>query len=242
VINDIAGGHMTVLAGWIGGALVVGAFALFTVFRDARRRASGLVAPPVSLTILKIVATAAAAVLLLWICNKNRGTTLVTIRGVPWVVPVVLVVFFIWTVLLGRTRFGRYVYAVGANPEASRRAGVNLARIRTACFALASMTAGVGGIVYASRLSSVSTSLDGGTLVLYAVAAAVIGGTSLFGGRGKMLHPLLGGVVIAGIYNGMGLLGYSAAAQFMITALVLLAAVTVDAVARRGRAVASMQR
>jgi D-xylose transport system permease protein len=100
------------------------------------------------------------------------------------------------------------------------------------------LTAGIAGLVYASRLRSVSTSLNGGTLVLYAVAAAVIGGTSLFGGRGKALHAVLGGIVIAAIYNGMGLLGMSAAAQYMVTALVLLAAVTVDALARRGRAVA----
>jgi D-xylose transport system permease protein len=113
---------------------------------------------------------------------------------------------------------------------------VNLARIRTLAFILASFTAGIGGIVYASRLRSVSTSYDGGTLVLYAVAAAVIGGTSLFGGRGKVLHGVLGGLVIAAIDNGMGLQGYSAPAKYVVTALVLVAAVTIDAVARRGRA------
>jgi D-xylose transport system permease protein len=241
VINDIANGNLTPLAGWIVAIVIVGAFGLYTWFRDARRRASGLVAPPVSLTVLKIAAVAAAATVLLLICNANRGA-LVAIRGVPWVVLVVLGVLVAWSVLLGRTRFGRYVYAIGANPEAARRAGVNLARVRTACFALASLTAGVAGIVYASRLNSVSTSIDGGTLVLYSVAAAVIGGTSLFGGRGKALHAVLGGIVIAAIYNGMGLLGMSAAAQYMITALVLLAAVTVDAVARRGRATANATR
>ena len=107
--------------------------------------------------------------------------------------------------------------------------------IRTIAFTLSSFTAGIAGIVYASRLRSISTSLDGGTLVLYAVAAAVIGGTSLFGGRGKALHAVLGGLVIAAIDNGMGLQGYSAASKYVVTALVLLAAVTIDAVARRGR-------
>ena len=135
------------------------------------------------------------------------------IKGVPWVVLIVLGVLAAWTFLLGRTKFGRYVYAIGGNAEAARRAGINLARIRTVCFMLASFTAGIAGIVYASRLRSVSTALDGGTLVLYAVAAAVIGGTSLFGGRGKALHGVLGGLVIAAIDNGMGLQGYSAAAQ-----------------------------
>ena len=109
--------------------------------------------------------------------------------------------------------------------------------IRTIAFTLTSFTAGIAGIVYASRLRSISTSLDGGTLVLYAVAAAVIGGTSLFGGRGKALHGVLGGIVIAAIDNGMGLLGFSAASKYMVTAIVLLAAVTIDAVARRGRTV-----
>ena len=127
------------------------------------------------------------------------------------------------------------MYAIGGNPESARRAGVNLSLIRTACFALASFTAGIAGIVYASRLRSVSTSIDGGTLVLYAVAAAVIGGTSLFGGRGKPAHAVLGGLVIAAIDNGMGLQGYSAYVRFIVTALVLLAAVTIDALTRRGR-------
>jgi D-xylose transport system permease protein len=148
---------------------------------------------------------------------------------------IVLGVLAMWTVLLGRTKFGRYIYAIGGNAEAARRAGVRLARIRTIAFMLASFTAGIAGIVYASRLRSMSTALDGGTLVLYAVAAAVIGGASLFGGRGKPIHAVLGGLVIAAIDNGMGLQGYSAAAKYVVTALVLLTAVTIDALARRGR-------
>lgn len=234
VINDFANGNMTVGAGWVLTALLIVGYAGLTWSRDQRRRASGLVAPPVSLTMLKIAAVAVAGVALVLICNANRGL-LVPIRGVPWVVLIVLGVLGAWSVLLGRTRFGRYVYAIGGNAEAARRAGVNLARIRTTAFILCSLTAGVAGIVYASRLRSVSTNLDGGTLVLYAVAAAVIGGTSLFGGRGRPLHAVLGGVVIAAIANGMGLLGMAAATQLIVTALVLLAAVTIDAVARRGR-------
>jgi D-xylose transport system permease protein len=128
------------------------------------------------------------------------------------------------------------VYAIGGNAEAARRAGISLARIRTLCFVLASFTAGIAGIVYASRLRSVSTALDGGTLVLYAVAAAVIGGTSLFGGRGRMVHAVVGGLVIAAIDNGMSLQGFSAASKFIVTAIVLLVAVTIDALARRGTA------
>ena len=235
VVNDLANGNLTVAAGWVVAVLGVLAYASSTWLRDRRRRASGLVAPPASLTALKILGVAAAALVLLLVCNANRGIVL-PIQGVPWVVVIVLVTLVAWTVLLGRTRFGRYVYAIGGNAEAARRAGVNLARIRTAAFMLCSMTAGVAGIVYASRLRSVSTNLDGGTLVLYAVAAAVIGGTSLLGGRGRPVHAVLGGIAIAAIANGMGLLGMAAATQLIVTALVLLAAVTIDAVARRGRA------
>jgi D-xylose transport system permease protein len=188
-----------------------------------------------SLTVLKVLMTAVAGIVLVWICNSDRGI-LVPVTGIPWVIPAVLVILLAFTFLQGRTRFGRYVYAIGGNSEAARRAGINLARIRTISFALSGLTAGMAGIVYESRLGSISTGIDGGTLVLYAVAAAVIGGASLFGGRGKAVHALLGGLLIAAIYNGMGLLGLTAAPQYMITAVVLLAAVTVDAVARRSGA------
>ena len=117
-----------------------------------------------------------------------------------------------WSFLLSRTRFGRYVYAIGGNAEAARRAGINLSRIRVLAFTLCGLTAGIMGIVYASYLGSISTDVDGGQNVLYAVAAAVIGGTSLFGGRGKMLGAVLGGLIVAVIYNGLELLGLGAAA------------------------------
>ncbi len=214
VINDLANGILTPAAGWVVMILMAALFGIMTWLRDARRRASGLVAPPVSLTVVKIVAVAVAGSVVVLICNVDRGV-LEPIRGVPWVVLIVLAVLALWTALLGRTKFGRYVYAIGGNAEAARRAGVNLALIRTTAFMLASFTAGIAGVVYASRLRSVSTALDGGTLVLYAVAAAVIGGTSLFGGRGKAIHGVLGGLVIAAIDNGMGLQGYSAAAKYV---------------------------
>jgi len=234
VINNITSGQLTVAASWIVTLVIVVLYGLRTWVRDSRRRASGLVAPPVSLTILRIVGVFVAGVVVVLICNTDRGV-ITPIKGMPYVIFVVLGVLVAWTFLLGRTRFGRYVYAIGGNPEAARRAGVNLSVIRTVCFTLASFTAGIAGIVYASRLRSVSTSIDGGTLVLYAVAAAVIGGTSLFGGRGKPAHAVLGGLVIAAIDNGMGLQGYSAYVRFIVTALVLLAAVTIDALTRRGR-------
>jgi D-xylose transport system permease protein len=234
VVNDIANANLTPAVSWIVMIALVALYGLTTWRKDARRRASGLVAPPATVAIVKIVGVAVAGVLLVLVCNADRGV-LTPIRGVPWVVLIVLGVVTMWSILLLRTRFGRHVYAIGGNAEAARRSGIGLARVRTLCFVLASFTAGMAGIIFASRLRSVSTNLDGGTLVLYAVAAAVIGGTSLFGGRGKAIHAVLGGIVIASIDNGMGLQGYSAASKNIVTAIVLIAAVTIDAVARRGR-------
>jgi D-xylose transport system permease protein len=234
VLSDIEGGAMSPLASWIvmaaavvlGGALIIG--------RDSRRRASKLAAPPASVTWLKVAVMAVAGVVVVLIGNTNRGIA-ITVRGVPWVVLVVLVVLVAWSFLLGRTRFGRYVYAIGGNAEAARRAGINLSRVRVIAFTLCGLTAGIMGIIYASLLGSVSANVPGGQNVLYAVAAAVIGGVTLFGGRGKMLGAVLGGLIVAVIYNGLQLLGLGAAAQNMWTAAVLLAAVTVDTVARRNR-------
>jgi D-xylose transport system permease protein len=208
---------------------------------DHRRRTSGLVAPPVSLTFLKIGLIAVVAVVVVAICNTNRAA-LGTLEGVPWVIPIVLSILIAWTVLLQRTKYGRYVYAIGGNPEAARRAGINLPLIRTVAFALCSFTAGIAFLLYASLLSGMSNSVQGGQYVLYAVAAAVIGGTSLFGGRGKPLHGVLGGLVIGGIYNGMFLLGLTVEWEYIVTGLVLLGAVTIDSLSRRGAASGSVTR
>jgi D-xylose transport system permease protein len=233
VVNDIASGNLSPIAGWVVMLVIVGVLGVLTWRRDARRRTAGLVAPPPGLTALKIGGGLLGGVVIVLICNTDRGRIL-PIQGVPWVVVLVFAILAGWTFVLGRTRFGRYVYAIGGNAEAARRAGVNLAVIRTIAFTLCSFTAGLAGVIYASKLRSISTAFDQ-TLVLYAIAAAVIGGTSLFGGRGKALHGVLGGLVIAGIANGMGLLEFSAASQYMVTALVLLIAVTIDALTRRGR-------
>ena len=232
VLSDIEGGAMNPLVGWIvmAAAVVLGGGLL--IVRDRRRRASKLAAPPASVTWLKVAMMAIAGVVVVLIGNTNRGIAIV-VRGVPWVVLVVLVVLVAWSFLLGRTRYGRYVYAIGGNAEAARRAGINLSRIRVIAFTLCGLTAGIMGIIYASLLGSVSSNVNGGQNVLYAVAAAVIGGTSLFGGRGKMLGAVLGGVIVAVIYNGLQLLGLGAAAQNMWTAAVLLAAVTVNTLTSR---------
>jgi D-xylose transport system permease protein len=233
-INSIGSGTLSKVGGWVVMLVIVGVYGLQTWRRDSRRRSAGLMAPPQSLTMAKIAAAFVAGVLLVLLCNTDRGV-LVPVFGMPYVILLVFAVLALWTFVLGRLKFGRYIYAIGGNAEAARRAGINLTRIRTMAFMLVSFTAGIAGVVYASRLRSISTALDGGTLVLYSVAAAVIGGTSLFGGRGKALHGVLGGIVIAAIDNGMGLLGFSAAAKYIVTALVLLIAVTIDAVARRNR-------
>jgi D-xylose transport system permease protein len=236
VLNDIENGAMSPLTGWIvtAAAVVLGGALMLT--RDSRRRAGGLAAPPPSVTWLKVGAMAVAGVVVVLIGNTNRGVGFVVVRGVPWVILVVLVVLVAWSFLLGRTRFGRYVYAIGGNAEAARRAGINLSRIRILAFVLSGLTAGIMGIIYASQLGSVSSNVPGGQNVLFAVAAAVIGGVSLFGGRGKMLGAVLGGVIVAVIYNGLQLLGLGASPQYIWTAIVLLAAVTIDTVARRSQA------
>jgi len=241
VIYALMWGNIDPVISWIGAGVVVAALGLLIWFGDHRRRQSGLVAPPVSLTLIKIGIIAVVAVVVVLICNTNRAT-LVVLEGVPWVIPVVLGVLGIWTVLFGRTRYGRYMYAIGGNPEAARRAGLNLAMIRTAAFALCSVTAGVAILLYASLLGGINNNFQGGQYVLYAVAAAVIGGTSLFGGRGKPLHGVLGGLVIGGIYNGMFLQGLPVQAEYVVTGLVLIAAVTIDAVSRRGATSGSVTR
>ena len=236
VLNDIENGAMSPLTGWIVTAAVVVLGGALMLTRDSRRRAGGLAAPPPSVTWLKVAAMAVAGVVVVLIGNTNRGVGFVVVDGVPWVILVVLVVLVAWSFLLGRTRFGRYVYAIGGNAEAARRAGINLSRIRVLAFVLAGLTAGIMGIIYASQLGSVSSNVPGGQNVLFAVAAAVIGGVSLFGGRGKMLGAVLGGVIVAVIYNGLQLLGLGASPQYIWTAIVLLTAVAIDTVARRSQA------
>jgi D-xylose transport system permease protein len=234
VINDIEAGALTPAASWIVMIAIVALAGVLQFMRDRRRRVSGLVAPPLSITLLKIGVMAVAGVVVVLVANTNRGA-LTPLQGLPWVVLVVLAILVGYTVLLGRTRFGRYVYAIGGNAEAARRAGVNVNRIKVIAFALTGLSAGITGIIFASYLGSISSGYNGGQYVLDAVAAAVIGGTSLFGGRGKMMDAVLGGLVVGVIANGLQLLGLNASTQLMWTALVLLAAVTIDALTRRGR-------
>jgi len=221
----------TFFPAWVGYLLVVVAVGAYvaSALAEARRRASaGLLTTPVTDIVLK---SAAMAVLLLagvLVLNADRGTPLALLIFVGFVV--------IFDLILRRTRYGRSIFAVGGNVEAARRAGLNVSLVRVSVFALCSMMAAVGGILGASRLLAASQSSGGGETLLYAIAAAVIGGTSLFGGRGSTYSALLGILVIFSIANGMDLLGLESSIKFMITGGVLLAAVVLDALARRGRA------
>ena len=239
VIYDLVQGVISPVASWVLLAVLVGAVGTTLWLRAARRRRQGLVAPPASVTAIRIALVALVGVAVVAICNVNRGTALKSVQGVPWVIPIVLVVLGIWTLVLGRTRFGRYLYAIGGNPEAARRAGVSLAGIRTWAFAFCSATAGLGGLLLgAFFFGQYSTNTaDPGQLVLYTVAAAVIGGVSLFGGRGKALHGVLGGLLIGGIAYGVSLLNLgslSTPLQYILPGAVLLAAVLIDVLSRRG--------
>jgi D-xylose transport system permease protein len=239
VIYDMVQGLIVPVAGWVGLAVVVAVAGTLLWLRAAARRRSGLAAPPVSLTIIRIALVALVGVAVVLICSINRGSALVAIEGIPWVIPIVLVVLGVWTLVLQRTKFGRYLYAIGGNPEAARRAGVSLAAMRTWAFALSSATAGLGGILLGSFFfGEYSTNTaDPGQLVLYAVAAAVIGGVSLFGGRGKAIHGVLGGLLIGGIAYGVSLLNLgelAAPLSYIVPGSVLLGAVMVDVLSRRG--------
>src|SRR5690606_3925726 len=165
--------------------------------------------------------------------ERSRNPELVSLTGVPIVVPVILALLVLWTFVLQRTAFGRHIYAVGGNQEAARRAGIPVDRIKVMAFVICSSMAAIGGIIAASRASSVDPNTGGSSVLLYAVGAAVIGGTSLFGGKGRVLDAILGGAVVAVIENGMGLMGYPASVKFMVTGAVLLVAAGVDALSRK---------
>jgi D-xylose transport system permease protein len=239
IIYELVQGLISPVAGWIILAVVVVAYGTITWLRMAARRRQGLVAPPMALTAIRIALVAIVGVAVVIICNYNRGSTLKSVAGVPWVIPIVLAVLGVWTLVLQRTRFGRYIYAIGGNPEAARRAGVSVPAIRIWAFAACSATAGLGGILLGSFFfGEYSTNTaDPGQLVLYSIAAAVIGGVSLFGGRGKAIHGILGGLLIGGIAYGVSLLSLgslSTPLEYILPGGVLLAAVLIDVLSRRG--------
>ena len=242
LVNKISNGNLPPLWGWVFYVVVVGGYVAYTLLRSLRRRREGLSAEPIALVAARAAFLAVVGALALALLNQERGPnpSVVSIKGAPYVLPIIIVFMVFWSLVLTKTRFGRYVYAVGGNAEAARRAGIDLSRIRIAAFAIGSGMAAVGGVVQASRLGSIPSDAGGGNTLLYAVAAAVIGGTSLFGGRGRARDAVIGGLVIAMIPNGLGLVpNLPSSAIFVITALVLLVAASVDALSRRRAAASS---
>lgn len=233
VIRAINNGQMAVWLGWVLLAVTVVGFAALQIGRNVRRARRGVSHDPASLVALRIGLVAAAGGFAVYVLSVNRSLTRLSVQqGVPIILPIVLVLLVVLTFVLKRTRFGLYLFAIGGNAEAARRAGIAVDRMKIAAFVLCSTLAAMAGIIQASRSNSVDANL-GSNLILYAVGAAVIGGTSLFGGRGRIIDAVLGGLVVAIIANGMGLLSAQEWIRFVVTGLVLLVAATIDALARR---------
>jgi len=235
VLLAINNKSMPVWAGWVLWAIVVGSFSAISLRRSARRRAAGLTAEAMAVVLVKIVVLAVLLGATTYFLSIERSVNPQTnsLKGVPQVVALLLILLVGLSFLLSRTAFGRHIYAVGGNAEAARRAGIDVQRVRLFCFMICSTLAAVGGILIASRNNSISPSTGGADTLLYAVGAAVIGGTSLFGGKGRVIDAILGGLVIAVIINGMGLLNKPSSIVYMVTGLVLLVAASVDALSRR---------
>ena len=213
-------------------------YVLVGLARINSRRKAGLKSELKKLWVIKTASLLVIGALAVFVLNKERSNNpdLVSLKGTPYVVPVILFLLVAGTFVLGRTAYGRHIYAVGGNAEAARRSGINVKNIRTSAFVICSSFAAIAGMLFASRQNSISPTTGGSSTLLYAVGAAVIGGTSLFGGKGKMRDAVLGGLVVAVIDNGMGLLGYAAGIKFIVTGVVLLISAGVDAISRRGAA------
>jgi ABC-type xylose transport system permease subunit len=234
VISAISDKNLPVLLGWVLALVVVLLYAALELNRWRNAQAKGLAHQPLPVVLIRIGVIAVVVLVATAVLSVDRApSAAVVLAGIPYAVPLVLILLLMLTFLLGRTGFGRHVYAVGGNAEAARRAGITVTKIKVTVFVIGSTLAAVSGIVAAARLGSVAPGSGGGNTLLYAVGAAVIGGTSLFGGRGRVRDALLGGLVIAIIANGLGLLGTEAYLNFIITGGVLLLAASVDALARR---------
>ncbi|WP_429421202.1 sugar ABC transporter permease [Nocardia sp. GAS34] len=234
VLDAVANGNLSVLWSWVLFVVAAGGWAGVTLFGHFRRRAKGLVVQPTPLVIGKVVALLVLAGIATAFMSVNRSPSkLITISGVPYVVPIILVLLAIGTYVLNRTTYGRHLYAIGGNAEAARRAGINVTQLRSSVFVISSGCAAIGAIVYSSKVGSVDPQAGGLNTLLFAVGAAVIGGTSLFGGKGRIADAVIGGAVLAVVSNGLGLLKQPAAVVSVVTGLVLLLAATVDALSRR---------
>ena len=240
-VTDIMNKSMAVWAGWaMLAVLVVGSF-LTGLYDRRRRQAAGVATRPIALLWLRVAAWIVGGGFLVYLLSQDRSTGVFPIQGVPIVVPIALGILWIGQTMLDRTRFGLHVFAVGGNPEAARRAGINVARVRIACFVICSSLAVLSGLFTASQVGIVQATL-GRDIVLSGVGAAVIGGVSLFGGRGRLMQATVGAFLISMITNGLGLLGLSAGITFLVQGGVLILAATIDAVSRRRPGSASLAR
>ncbi|NEM91396.1 sugar ABC transporter permease [Galbitalea soli] len=230
-ILAIQNSNMPDWAGWVMLVVMI-AISLATSLLDRRRRTrAGVPNRTIALMWIRLVVIAVIAGIVIALLNQNRGTGFLAVSGVPIVVPITLFILWLGTFILDRTRFGRYLYAVGGNAEAARRAGIKVVGIKWAAFTVCSFLAVVSGVFSASKVGSVDAAF-GRDIVLSGVAAAVVGGVSLFGGRGRLIHGAIGALVIAVITNGLGLLNLPGGVNFLVTGGVLILAATIDAVSR----------
>jgi D-xylose transport system permease protein len=239
-VSNIENGNMPIWAGWLLLVLML-VISFATAIMDRRRRTrAGVPNRTFALVVVKLVAIAVLGGIAVFLLSQNRGQVNylngkvvggIVIEGVPIVVPFVLGILWVGTFVLDRTKYGRYLYAIGGNAEAARRAGIKVIGIKWAAFAICSTLAVVSGLFSASKVGSVDASFGHDT-VLTGVAAAVVGGVSLFGGRGRLVHAAVGALVISVITNGLGLLNLGGGINLIVTGGVLILAATVDAVSR----------
>jgi D-xylose transport system permease protein len=231
-LKAIMNSNMPVWAGWLMLVIMVLVSLALGFYDRARRAKSGVANRPIALMLSRVALIAVLGGAAVGAMSINRSVSVVPIDGVPIVIPIVITILFVGTFVLDRTTFGRHLYAVGGNPEAARRAGIKVAKIRITAFIICSTLAVVSGILAASRIGAIE-STAGRSIVLSGVAAAVVGGVSLFGGRGRLIHAAIGALVIAIIDNGLGLIGLPAGVNFLVTGAVLIAAATIDALSRK---------
>jgi D-xylose transport system permease protein len=231
----LANNNVSVLWSWVMAVVSIAGYAAVQLVRIRGRARRGLVNDPMGIVLGRIAALAVLVLVATALLTQERSINpiLISVKGVPIVAPIIVVFLIVWTFVLGRTTYGRHIYAVGGNTEGARRAGIPVDRIRISVFVIGSFMASIGGIIAVSRANSVDPNTGGSNILLYSVGAAVIGGTSLFGGKGKVINAVIGGAVIAVIDNGMGLMGFSGGTKYIVTGLILLIAASVDALSRR---------
>ncbi len=231
-VKSIMNENLPAWAGWAFLALMLALSAGVSLWDRARRARHDLANRPIELLIAKLAAFGILGGVTVFLLNQNRSNGILAIAGVPIVIPITVLILFVGTLVLDRTQFGRHLYAVGGNAEAARRAGIKVANIRITAFVICSMLAVVSGLFHVSRLGAVEATA-GRQIVLNGVAAAVVGGVSLFGGRGRLVHAAIGAFVIVMIENGLGLLEFPAGVNLVVTGSVLILAATIDALSRK---------